>query len=76
MGSAPDQFSVNFFFVFEKKHKLNPILCGGGQKRLRISYRLNCSQTDLARDLAMVSKFKFVVHGHTKKKISALRASV
>ena len=67
------------FEVKQHKYKLTLIRTGGGvggQKRLRAYYRLNCSQTDLARDLAMVSKFKFVLYGHTKKKISALRVSV
>ena len=46
------------------------------QKTLWASYQLNCSQTNLATDLPMVRKFKFVHCGHIKKKFSALCASV
>ena len=45
---------------------------GKGQKRLRTSYRHNCSQTDLATDLPMVCKFKFVRLGHIKKNYCSL----
>ena len=38
------------------------------QKRLRASYRLNCSQTDLATDLPMICKFKFVRYSRIEKK--------
>ena len=42
----------------------------GGQKRLRSSYGLNCSKTDLATDLPMVCKLKFVHCGHILKNLA------
>ena len=45
---------------------------GGRQKRLWVSYWLNCSYTDLMTDMLMVCKFRFVHYGHMKKKSLAL----
>ena len=42
----------------------------GGGGRLQTSYRLYCSKTDMATDMPMVCKLKFVHYGHTKKHLA------